>query len=321
MNPIKRFLSVCIIFGLAAGLFLLPLKAEAVTGQQAGKVSVSSGWLNVRTSPATSASVAGKLTKGSYVTLLSRSGAWWYVEYAKGRYGYCHGDYITQISATTAAVKTNSSNLNVRSGAGTSHARVASLPKGQQVLVLSSSGGWSHILFHGGSTGYVSSRYLSVSSGYSPVSLAVPSFKQNDSRWASVKIGSYGKTMAQIGCATTAIAMMESYRTGTTVYPDAMAQKLRYTSSGDVYWPGNYTAVTNSSGYLEAIYHKLQSGRPVLFGARNSYGSQHWVVITGFTGGTLTASGFTIHDPGTSSRTTLQQFLSGHPNFYKYFYY
>jgi hypothetical protein len=65
----------------------------------------------------------------------------------------------------------------------------------------------------------------------------------------------------------------------------------------------------------------LKQGKPVLLGAKNVYGSQHWVVITGFAGGSLTAANFTIHDPGSNSRTSLQQFLNVYPNFYKYFYY
>ena len=179
-------------------------------------------------------------------------------------------------------------------------------------------------MYHGTKTGYVSSQYLSTgtsSTGYSAVRLTVPSYKQSDSRWANVKIGSSGKTISQIGCATTAIAMMESFRTGTTIYPDAMAKKLNYTSSGNVYWPSNFVAVTNSSGYLSAVYQQLKQGKPVLLGAKNASGGQHWVVITGFTGGSLSAANFTIHDPGSTSRTTLQQFLNVYPTFYKYFYY
>jgi len=99
-----------------------------------------------------------------------------------------------------------------------------------------------------------------------------------------------------------------------------MARKLRYTSSGNVYWPSNYKVVTSSSSYLSKIYNLLKQGKPVLLGAKNFYGGQHWVVVTGFTGGTLTASNFTINDPGVN-RTTLQQFLNSYPNFYKYFYY
>lgn len=286
-------------------------------------VSTAGSPLNVRSGDWSTAPVTGSLKNGSYVTLLSKSGSWWHVRYGKGQYGYCHADYISVLSGTAATVATSYGTLNVRSGPGTSYAKADVLYKGETVLVLSASAGWSRILYHGNKTGYVSSQYLSTgSSGYASISLSVPSYKQTDSRWANVTIGTSGKTMAQIGCATTAVAMMESYRTGTTIYPDAMSKKLTYTASGSLYWPSNYTAVTSSSGYLSAIYQQLSQGKPVLFGAKTAAGSQHWVVITGFTGGSsLTPSAFTIQDPGSNSRTTLQQFLNAYPVFYKYFYY
>ena len=322
----KRCISALI--ALALVLALTPMGASAAdTSSQAGQVNVSYGSLNVRSSASTSGSVVTTLAKGSHVTLMSRSGSWWRVEYGDGIYGYCHADYISTLSSTAATVKVSGS-LNVRSGPGTSYSRTGSLSGGKTVLVLSTSGSWSRILYNGVKTGWVSSQYLSTGSsgssgggGNPAVSLSVPSFRQTDSRWAGVTLGSSGKTMASIGCATTAIAMMESFRTGTTIYPNVMAKKLKYTSSGSVYWPSDYTPVTSSSGYLSRIYQLLKSGKPVLFGAKNSYGSQHWVVITGFTGGSLTASSFTINDPGSSSRTTLAQFLSAYPTFYKFFHY
>ena len=88
-----------------------------------------------------------------------------------------------------------------------------------------------------------------------------------------------------------------------------------------VYWPSNFIAVTDSSGYLNEVYQLLKQGKPVLFGGKNTYGGQHWVVITGFTGGETIAENFTINDPGTNTRTNLQQFLNKYPRFYKYFYY
>lgn len=305
-------------------IFATPVKANAATlSSTAGTVSVTSGTLNVRSSGSSNSTVISSLKKGSFVTLISKSGSWWKVEYAKDKYGYCHADYIKSVLSTAKTVKLTSGTLNVRSGAGTSYSRVAGLKNGEIIIELSSSGGWSRVLYHGTKTGYVSSNYLTTaSSSYSAVSLSVPSYKQTDSRWANVKIGSSGKTISQIGCATTAIAMIESYRTKTTVYPDAMSKKLSYTSSGSVYWPSHYTAVTSSSNYLNKIYTELKDGKAVLFGAKNSKGSQHWVVITGFKGGSsLTAAGFTINDPGSNSRTNLQQFLNSYPNFYKYFTY
>lgn len=302
------------------GVLAMPMQADAAAADsRIGLIQTGGGRLNVRSSGSTGANVVKQLANGSYVTLISRSGSWWKVEYAKGVYGYCHADYIKTVSGGTATVATQTGSLNVRSGPATSYARTGSLWKGERVLVISTSGEWSRVLYHGVKTGYVSSRYLS--NYYGAVSLSVPNLKQTDSRWAGLSVGQSGKTFAQIGCATTAVAMLESYRQGKTVYPHVLAQDLRYTPTGDLYWPADYTVVTEESGYLGKIYSLLKAGKPVLFGARNGYGSQHWVVITGFTGGTsLTASAFTVNDPGSWSRTTLQQFLSAYPTFYKYFH-
>ena len=319
---IRRILSLTISFMALVVVLGLPRKAQAATDNaKAGIVAVTSGVLNVRSGASTSASRLTTLTKGSYVTLLSRSGSWWQVEYADGMTGYCHADYITPVQSSEKTVQITSGSLNVRSGAGTAYARTDSLYRGEKVLVLSASGGWSRILYDGTKTGYVSSAYLGNSSTYSAVSLSVPNYKQTDSRWANVTLGSSGKTIRQSGCTTTAIAMIESYRSGTTITPDVMARKLRYSSSGDLYWPSDYIVVTSSRNYLSTIYQKLKEGKPILFGVKNSSGRQHWVVITGFAGGALAAANFTVNDPGSNSRTTLQQFLNAYPNFYKYFYY
>ncbi len=316
----KKALSVVISALLCAAVFITPLRSHAATEPGgAGVVTLIYGNLNVRSAASTSSSIVARLANGSFITLISKSGSWWYVEYGNGTYGYCHADYIKTVNSSTAKVTLSYGNLNVRSGASTSYSVISRLPNGKTVVILSQSGGWSRILYSGVKTGYVSSQYLS--SGSSAVSLNVPNFKQTDSRWANVKIGSSGKTIAQIGCATTAIAMTESFRTGTTIYPDAMSKKLKYTSGGSVYWPSHYTAVSSSSGYLSKIYEQLKSGKAVLFGAKNSYGSQHWVVITAFSGGSLSASNFKIHDPGSNTRTNLQQLLNAYPTFYKYFTY
>lgn len=320
----KKAVSFLLSILFLIGTLTVPIGADAATASsKAGRVVVSSGNLNVRNSASTSGAVVTSLGAGSYVTLLSKSGSWWRVEYAQGVYGYCHANYITALTGSTAAVQLRSGSLNVRSGAGTSYSRVGSLTNGEVVIVLSNSGSWSRILYHGTKVGYVSSQYLNLgSTGYAAVSLNVPSFKQTDSRWANVTIGNTGKTIGKIGCATTAVAMMESYRAGKNIYPDTMSKQLSYSASGDLYWPGDYTAVTSGSGYLSGIYAQLKQGKAVLLGLKKASGGQHWVVVTGYTGGnTLTASGFTVNDPGSSYRGNLQQVLNVYSNFYKYFTY
>ncbi len=317
-NPCIRIFAAILVFTILCSYPGISANAATSTSS-AGKITVSSGNLYIRSEASASGAAVTKLPGGTYVTLLSQSGGWWYVEYSKGQYGYCSTEYISQLSNTQAASVTGS--LNVRLGPGTSYGIIGWLNAGENVVVLSSSGTWKEILFNGSSRGFVNGSYLNVEPTYISTSLNVPSFKQTDSRWSSISIGSSGGTVGTIGCSSVSLAMSESYRTGTTIYPSNMVNELSYTSGGAVYWPSNYSAYS-SSDYLAKIYSLLQAGKPVLVGSRDSSGSQHWVVVKGFTGGSaLSASGLIINDPGSSSRTTLQQYFDVYPNFYKIMYY
>lgn len=326
---IRKILTFLLTLILAFGLLMKPQRVSAAQmDSHVGAVTTVSGGLYVRKNASTGSAIITSLKKGSYVTLISKTGSWWRVEYAKDRYGYCHADFITPVEGVPVQVVTPDRNvLNVRSGPGTAYSRIATVNHGEIVMVRSTANGWSRILYHGTKLGYVSSQFLpgvgnnNTQTGHAPVSLAVPSMKQTDSRWSRYPLGTTGGTIGTIGCATTGIAIMESYRTGTTIYPHEMAKKLSYTSGGSVYWPSHFTVVTNKTGYLEKIYELLQQGKPVLIGAKTNAGGQHWVVIKEFNGGSLTASNFTIEDPGTYTRTNLQQFFNAYPNFYKFFYY
>lgn len=323
----KKIINVMVAFALCFSLFSFMPKGNAASRPiGAGRVNTASTSLNVRSSPSSTATVKTTIGKNTYVTLVSKNGSFWYVRYSANGYGYCHADYIYQVSSAVKEVKTTSGNLRVRSSASTTSAIKDYLPSGSYVTVHTVSGNFAKIIYNGNKTGYVHSSYLvtpstSGTGNYKAISLNVPNFKQTDSRWSNVTLGSSGQTIGRIGCATTALAMTESYRTGTTIYPHKMAQKLSYTSGGAVYWPSNYTIITSSSGYLEKIYSALQSGKPVIVGAKKSNGSQHYVVVKGVAAtNTLSTASFYINDPGSNTRTTLAQFLSDYPNFYKMLY-
>lgn len=327
----KRTCSLVLTLVLTISLFsYFNLTAEASSViYGAGKVSTASTSLNVRKSASTSSAVVTTLKRNSQVTLINKSGNFWYVKYSASGYGYCSADYITVSSTNVKAVKTTSGNLNVRSSASTSSTILTTLKSGTKVPVLSTSNGWAKILYNGNRTGYVSSAYLTSvatnnnSTTYKAIKLSgVPNFKQTDSRWGNVIIGSSGQTISKIGCATTAIAMLESKRTATTIYPHNMIKKLSYTSGGAVYWPSYYTQITSSAGYLTKIYNLLKDGKPVIVGAKKANGGQHYVVVTGVKAtDSLTTSAFYINDPGSSTRTTLNQFFASYPYFYKMLHY
>ena len=320
-KAISLILSLVLVLPM---VFISPKTEASSTEKKAGVVSVSSGYLNVRSSASTSSGVVASLLGGDYITLISKSGDWWRVEYDYGKFGYCHKNYIKEAESYEAYANIQSGTLNVRSGASTNSSVIGRLYKNEKVVVISSSGEFSRVIYNGRKLGFVASRYFKKSGGegYKNITLSVPSLMQTDPRWANVKIGSSGKTIGEIGCVTTGIAMMESFRQGRTIYPDEMMRKLSYSSNGNVHWPTDYKQVTSYSGYLEGIYKRLSEGKPVLVGFKKASGSQHWVVVYGYNGnGTLTPSSLLINDPGTKSRTNLQKLINDYPNFYKYLYY
>lgn len=319
---LKRLFSALFALSIITGvIFSTPRVSAASDIAGAARVNTSSTSLNVRSSPSSSASVRTTLKRNTYVTLISKNGSFWYVRYSDNGYGYCHADYLYQVSSAVRYVKTSSGELRVRNAPSTSSDIQDKLSSGTAVTVLAVDGSFAKIVYNGNKTGYVHRDYLTATEpthNYRSIRLQVPDYKQTDPRWSNITLGSSGQSIGRIGCATTALAMTESYRTGTTIYPHNMAKKLSYTSGGAVYWPTSYNIITSSSGYLNAIYEALEDGKPVIVGAKKSNGGQHYVVVTGVRStSTLTTSAFTINDPGSNTRTSLAQFFSAYPYFYK----
>ncbi len=146
----------------------------------------------------------------------------------------------------------------------------------------------------------------------------VPNYLQSNPNWAGVSIGT--GTIGSIGCTTTCIAMSESYRTGTTITPDIMAGRINY-SGNSVTW-GNlgysfYGQDTyNVQDVMSYAYKAINNGKPLIVGGysyENGVKKTHWVIIVGYADldpNNMSASCFQINDPGSSSRTNLQQFLN-----------
>ena len=320
----RKVFTALMAFVMIIGIGMFTPKANAASAvAPAGKVTTSSTALNVRSGATTTAAVVSSLPKNSYVRLLDKSGSFYKVEYASGKYGYASASYITEAaSAKEATVNVSSGNLNVRTGASTANSVKTTLPKGAAVIVLSESNGWANILYSGTQTGYVSATYLKYQTAvgtpsYTAVSLSVPNFKQLDSRWSAVTLGTSGKTIGAIGCATTALAMTESYRLGYTITPADMSKRVSYSSGGSLYWPTNYVrhrrklyaedVRQSEEGYSDDLrIHK----RIRRFALR---------CHNRFKGGSLTLSNFTITDPGSNTRVTLNQHTAAYPTSISWF--
>lgn len=300
---------------------LLTVSTSAAADTYAGKVVTSSGRLNVRSAPSQTASVVSRLEASSWVTIWGSQGKWYRVEYSDGKFGWCHSDYLRKYTNTYGVtVSISSGYLNIRTGASTNHAVQDKLTKNEDAVILYESSQWARVLYRGNKIGYAYKAHLKKSTDtLQGIALDVPSFKQTDSRWAAVPIGTKGGTIGTIGCTTTALAMTESYHTKSTVTPKMMASRLSYSASGSLYWPSYYSVEPATDSYLSRIYELLKSGKPVVLGAKKANGSQHWVTVTGFTkGGTvMSRSDFTINDPGSNTRKTVADFLAVYPDVYK----
>lgn len=160
------------------------------------------------------------------------------------------------------------------------------------------------------------------SSSTSEVHLNVPYMSQTDSAWYKKKIGS--KTIGQVGCLVTSLAMHASFLRGYTVTPLDMMNELQF-QGNSVVWAsvpftvsGVYNCACNED-ILAAIENQLVHGSSVIIGGAKASGAQHWVVVTG-SGDARDPASFTINDPNSMSRTNLAQFLSRYPTVLRLIY-
>ncbi len=118
---------------------------------------VTSGPLNVRSSPSTSAARLGSLNTGTVVNVYATyGGGVWHKIWYGGKWAWIHGGYTVRVGTR---VKVNTvGGVNVRSGPGTGYARVGGLNNGVYAAVFGTSNGW-HKIFYGGQYRWIIAMY------------------------------------------------------------------------------------------------------------------------------------------------------------------
>jgi len=128
--------------------------------------------LNVRSGPGTSHAVLGTLMKGQKVTTLATSKGWTTIEF-RDRKGYVSAQYLRQAASPAVSrpavkagsVRATTTAVNVRRGAGTSHAVLRVLATSSKVTMTGrSSAGFAEIVL-GSRQGWVSATYLKAANG------------------------------------------------------------------------------------------------------------------------------------------------------------
>ena len=151
-----------LFMSIAVTSAVLAINSSEASAAQIGVVNTSA--LNVRSGAGTNHSIIGKLYKGDKVDILDSSNDWYKVKLSNGKIGWASSQYIeTNHSANSQNNGTvNTSALNVRQGAGTNYSIIGKLYKGDVVNILSFSNGWYKIKLSNGSTGWVSSQYITL---------------------------------------------------------------------------------------------------------------------------------------------------------------
>lgn len=129
-------------------LTILPLAAHA------GSVEVTASRLNVRSSAW--GRVVGQVPRGTRLASDRQAGGWHQV-YFGGQKAYVSGSYTRASNLETLRV--TASTLNVRTGPGTSNARIGQVSRDQVYVRLSRRSGWSQIQFDH-RTGWVHESYV-----------------------------------------------------------------------------------------------------------------------------------------------------------------
>ena len=147
--------------------------------------------------------------------------------------------FIIPVGAAGVSGATTTAALNMRTGAGTNNSIIMTMPKGAEVIVQSTSNGWSKVVYNN-TVGYASAQYLS------STSVVTGSFGTGTIGGSDVRMRSG---------AGTSYSIIGTYDKGT---------QMKITGAS-----GNWYAVSYSgkTGYVSADYMSISAGTPAGSGA------------------------------------------------------
>lgn len=158
---------VCIVLVL----FLVgSITAVAITSMNAGAISsggygyISDSYVNLRSGAGTSYSVVTTMNKNTAFTFMDSktyNSNWYKIKLlSNSKTGYVHKDYAKSASSDTGYV--NSTEVNLRSGAGTNYSIVTTMSKNTKFTYITTdviNSNWYYIITNNGKVGYIYKTY------------------------------------------------------------------------------------------------------------------------------------------------------------------
>lgn len=147
------------------------------------------------------------------------------------------------------------------------------------------------------------------------LSRTYPMYKQCDPQWGSHQIGTSSKTICQVGCLMSSVAMALA-GTGHSYNPGTLNTWLTHHGgyvSGDAFvWASVNSIGLTYEGKVSnsQIKAELDKGRVVILNVHNG---GHWVLAHGYSGDNIL-----VNDPGFSTTSySLSQIVNGNTGIYK----
>ena len=149
MKTTKRILSFILVAVLMLGTMSITVSAAGPIMYGIGFTTGSN--LRLRSAASTDSKVLDVAPKGEVVVVISQEGDWYKVIYNLQE-GYMHSDYVSVLTKENAELgygKVNGTDVNLRSGAGTSNKVVTQADKGDKVYIIGLNTGWYKVIFNG----------------------------------------------------------------------------------------------------------------------------------------------------------------------------
>lgn len=177
-------------------LLTVALTALCTIGASAaclGAGTVTADALRLRDTPATDGAILATAPSNAKLVVLEEAGGGWYKVSYNAVEGYMAGEYLTVSTSMDAALgygKVNSdvSSLNIRSGAGTGCSVLNSVSGGTVLELTGVQDGWYKVV-HGGTSGYVSSDYITLTSETPAATVAASSVGEEIAAYAQNFLG------------------------------------------------------------------------------------------------------------------------------------
>lgn len=156
---------------LSSAATLMMVSAASAADVSVGVGCTTGSGLRVRAEASTSSSVVATLDKNTAVAILGQQDGWYNISYA-GKTGYVSANYLAedQDGVFTTYGCINTDNVNVRSAADADSTALAALSKGTYVTVNGLSDGWYAVTCKYGTTGYIRSDFVDLTSSNSDTS-------------------------------------------------------------------------------------------------------------------------------------------------------